>query len=71
MAYSLKVKITGNACITRYDNGEAADLKTILDTNYPSLSAAERQAVIEYVAAPKTAGGAGRPDIPYEITTPA
>jgi hypothetical protein len=62
MAYSLKVKITGNACITRYDNGEAADLKTILDTNYPSLSPTDRASVVEYVAGI-------RPDIPYEIGT--
>lgn len=60
MAVSYKVKTIGNACIIRYNNGEAADLKTILDTNYSALSAADRQAVIDYVAQI-------RPDIPYEL----
>ncbi|NHN31118.1 hypothetical protein [Paenibacillus agricola] len=56
-----KIRIIANACITRYNNGEAADLKTILDVNYASLAQDDRAAVIVYVAQI-------RPDIPYEVT---
>lgn len=59
-AFSYKVKTIGNACIIRYNRGEAADLKTILDVNYSAISAADRQSVVDYVATI-------RPDIPYEI----
>lgn len=43
-----KIRIIGNACITRYDNGEGT-LTEILDTNYSGLSAEDRQAVVTYV----------------------
>lgn len=66
--YSYKIKTIGNACIIRYDRGEGPDLKTIIDANYSTLTDAERVQVTQYVQSPKTEGGAGRPDIPYDIT---
>jgi len=63
MAVSLKIKIIGNACIIRYNNGEQPTLKAIIDTNYAGLTQPERTVVISYV-------GDVRPDIPYETGTP-
>ncbi|MCZ8520114.1 MULTISPECIES: hypothetical protein [Paenibacillus] len=54
-----KIRIIGNACITRFNDMEAADLKTIMDTRYSALQAEDREAVRKHVAS-------SRSDIPYE-----
>ncbi|WP_010500673.1 hypothetical protein [Paenibacillus elgii] len=56
-----KIRIIGRACITRFTNAEAADLKTIIDVNYNALATADRTSVVAFVADT-------RPDIPYENT---
>ncbi|WP_010495098.1 hypothetical protein [Paenibacillus elgii] len=57
-----KIRIIGRACITRYNDGEAVDLKTIIDTNYNALASEDRAAVVAFVQSV-------RPDIPYEKGT--
>ncbi|WP_233455048.1 hypothetical protein [Paenibacillus elgii] len=54
-----KIRIIGRACATRFDDSEAADLKTIIDVNYNALTTVDRSAVVTFVAGT-------RPDIPYE-----
>lgn len=58
---TLQVKIVGNACITRYNAGEAPTLSEIITQNYDALNTPERsedrEAVVAYVVSK-------RPDIP-------
>lgn len=56
-----KIRIIGNACITRFSKGEAGDLKTIIDTRYSALQQEDRDEVIKHV-------NSSRPDIPYEAS---
>jgi hypothetical protein len=48
MLAAYKIRIIGNACITRYDAGEGT-LTQILGTNYSGLLIEDRTSVINYV----------------------
>ncbi|MFH5181167.1 hypothetical protein ACHHV8_36705 [Paenibacillus sp. TAB 01] len=54
---SLQVRIVGNACITRFNAGEAPTLTLIIASNYDALNdpgrEEDRKAVVAYVAAQK------------------
>ncbi|MGG1597600.1 hypothetical protein [Paenibacillus naphthalenovorans] len=58
--FPLRIRIVGNACITKYNNGDGATLNEIIEANFPALSDADKQLVRDYVASI-------RPDIPVGI----